>query len=151
MLISRATDPRNVELVGIPPKDLIAAVVEAMNKAGLDGVDILKKSCDITREFAYDPTVEDMVDRVKPRYVSEKSLPVKNRSLPFFVLGLPYACSRAQNSTGAAAANNPPTPERWRRSWTLNQNVQPFSRTLGGLFASLCAVHDFPPAIQKCP
>ena len=68
-------------MVGGPPADLILEVVSALRAAGLDGVDILKKSCDVTREFVYDPSVEDLRDRIKPRYVSQKLLPVKNRTV----------------------------------------------------------------------
>ena len=75
------TNPDNYESVGIPPLDLIPAVAEALRAAGLDPEDFLKKSCDITREFAYDPTAEDIRDRIKPRFQSQKLLPVKNRTL----------------------------------------------------------------------
>ena len=81
MLVSRATDPKNVELVGIPPVDLLLDVAAAMSRAGLDAVEILKKSCDTTREFVYDPTVEDLRDRIKARFVSTRMLPVKNKTL----------------------------------------------------------------------
>ena len=81
MLISRCTDPRHFEIVGIPPVDLILDVAAALSRAGLDAVEILKISCDITREFVYDPTVEDLRDRIKPRFVSTRMLPVKNKTL----------------------------------------------------------------------
>ena len=76
------TDPNNFELVGIPPVDMISAVASALRAAGLDPEEFLRKSCDITREFAYDPTAaEDIRDRIKPRFQSQKLLPVKNRTL----------------------------------------------------------------------
>ena len=75
------TNPDNFNLVGVPPVDLIHEVVVALTAAGFDALDILKKACDVTREFVYDPTAEDVRDRIKPRFQSQKLLPVKNRSL----------------------------------------------------------------------
>ena len=81
VLISRCTDPKNFELVGIPPADCLMDVVAAWTKAGLDAVEILRKSTELTREFVYDPAPEDIRDRIKPRFVNTKLVPVKNRTL----------------------------------------------------------------------
>ena len=35
-MISRATDPKNVELIGIPPIDLLEDVKKALIEAGMD-------------------------------------------------------------------------------------------------------------------
>ena len=73
---------QNFELVGVPPVDLISEVASALRAAGIDPVDFLKKCCDVTREFVYDATgAEDLRDRIKPRFQSQKLLPVKNRTL----------------------------------------------------------------------
>ena len=75
------TDPKNFELVGVPPSDLLPDVVAAWERAGLDAIEILRRSTEITREFIYDPDPDDIRDRIKPRWVSTKLLPVKNRTL----------------------------------------------------------------------
>ena len=75
------TDPKNFELVGIPPADLLMEVVAAWTRAGLDAVEILRKSTELTREFVYDTAPEDIRDRIKPRFVNTKLVPVKNRTL----------------------------------------------------------------------
>jgi len=75
------TDPRNFELVGVPPADLLQEVVAAWQRAGLDAVEIRRRSTEITREFVYDPAPEDIRDRIKPRFVSTKLIPVRNRTL----------------------------------------------------------------------
>ena len=82
MLISRVTDPRNFELVGLPPADLLEDVVAAWDKTGvLDAMEILQQAVELTNEFVYDPGVADLRDRIKPRFVSTKMTPVKNRNL----------------------------------------------------------------------
>lgn len=65
----------------MPPADLLQEVVAAWERAGLDAIEILRRSTDITREFVYDPTPEDIRDRIKPRFVSTRLVPVKNRTL----------------------------------------------------------------------
>ena len=68
-------------MVGIPASDLLVEVVAAWTKAGLDAVEILRKSTEITGQFVYDPTPEDIRDRIKPRFVNTKLVLVMNRTL----------------------------------------------------------------------
>ena len=76
------TDPKNFELVGVPPADLIEEVVAAWNAAGLDGVAILRQNTDITQQFVYEEKHRGNIrDRIKPKSISTKLIPVKNRTL----------------------------------------------------------------------
>ena len=50
-------------------------------KEGLDAVEILRRSVEVTKEFEYDATLPNVRDRIKPRFVSTKLVPVKNRIL----------------------------------------------------------------------
>jgi len=69
------------ELIGIPPADLIKDVFAAYLKEGLDAVEILRRSVEVTKEFEYDATLPNVRERIKPRFVSTKLVPVKNRIL----------------------------------------------------------------------
>ena len=82
VLISRATDPRNVELVGLPPKDLFNQVVAAWRKAGMDAIECLRVACSVTKEFEYTCEGDDLLEkRIKARRVAEKMVPVTWRTL----------------------------------------------------------------------
>ena len=50
-------------------------------KEGLDAVELLRRSVEVTKEFEYDATLPNVRDRIKPRFVSTKLVPVKNRIL----------------------------------------------------------------------
>lgn len=78
VLISRATDPQNIELVGIPPKDLLPAVKKAWRAAGFDPIECLRMATSITSEFEFQHGSEE---DLKPRYINEKQNPVKWRSI----------------------------------------------------------------------
>ena len=71
----------NFELLGVPPIDLLEEVVAAWEKAGLNAIELLQRSCEITKEFTYDPGPPALRDRLKPRFVSNRMVPVKNRTL----------------------------------------------------------------------
>ena len=71
----------NFELVGVPPSDLLEEVVAAWAAAGLNAIELLQRSMEITRQFVYDPVPEHLPDRIKPRFVSTRTLPVRNRTL----------------------------------------------------------------------
>ena len=50
-------------------------------KEGLDAVEILRRSVEVTKEFEYDATLPNVRDRITPRFVSAKLRPVNNRIL----------------------------------------------------------------------
>ncbi len=81
VLISRVTDPRNFELLGIPPLDLLEDVAEAWRAAGMDVVDCLRRATEVTCEWVYTPGAREIRDRLRPKFVSEHTVPVKARKL----------------------------------------------------------------------
>ena len=81
VLISRVTDPRNFELLGIPPLDLLEDVAEAWRAAGLDVVDCLRRATEVTCEWVYTPGGGEIRDRLCPKFMSEHTVPVKARKL----------------------------------------------------------------------
>jgi len=81
VLISRVTDPKNFQLLGVPPIDLLETVVMAWREAGLDVVECLRKCVTVTNEFEYVEGRERIKDRIQPRTIDAKLVPVKNRKL----------------------------------------------------------------------
>ena len=81
VLISRVTDPKNIQLLGVPPIDLLEDVCHAWREAGLDISVCLRKCVTITNEFEYVEGQERIKDRIRPRRIHEKLVPVKNRTL----------------------------------------------------------------------
>ena len=47
---AKVTDPRNMLLAGVPPKDLIEDVAQALIAAGYDPDECFPRSCDVTQE-----------------------------------------------------------------------------------------------------
>jgi len=81
VLISRVTDPQNFQLLGVPPIDLLEEVAMAWREAGLDVVDCLRKCVTVTNEFEYVEGQDRIKDRIQPRKIDAKLVPVKNRKL----------------------------------------------------------------------
>ena len=80
VLISRVTDPQNLHLIGLPPRDLLPEVCHAWSAAGYDVVECLRLACDVTNEFQYVPEGGDAwADRIRPRYQTQRSIPVKHK------------------------------------------------------------------------
>ena len=81
VLISRVTDPQNMQLVGLPPMDLLPQIYAAWRAAGLDPVECLRRCATVTNDFVYQPGPLELRDRFAPRRVTEKSIPVVAREL----------------------------------------------------------------------
>ena len=54
VLISRVTDPANLELIGLPPKDLIDDLAAAIGRAKKDPDDAFNKCTGVSDEWKYD-------------------------------------------------------------------------------------------------
>ena len=76
VLASRCTDPANFHLVGIPPADLLDDVKAAWAKAGLDVDECMRKAVSVTNEWTYDKEAG-----LRPRHQSERTVPMKHRTL----------------------------------------------------------------------
>ncbi len=54
VLISRVTGPNNFNLIGIPPRDLLEDVAEALMRERLDVEEYFNKMCAVTKDWGYD-------------------------------------------------------------------------------------------------
>ena len=48
VLVSRVTDPKNFTLVGIPPRDLVEDLAQALLRAGIDVDSFFEKACQVS-------------------------------------------------------------------------------------------------------
>ena len=80
--VSRVTEPKNFLLCGLPPKDLWEDVSLAWARAGLNVTDSWKRACSVTNEWVYDdqPT-KPLKSRITQRMITERIIPLKNRTL----------------------------------------------------------------------
>ena len=81
VLISRVTDPRNFMLSGLPPKDLWEDISEAWIRAGFNVHECWKRACSVTNEWKYVESAGPVRTRVQQRIASERTIPLKNRTL----------------------------------------------------------------------
>jgi hypothetical protein len=82
VLISRTVDPRNILLVGVPPKDMIEDVAQALLSAGISVDAFFDKACTVTREWIYDKANHVRVkERIRQRISNEHGVPLKFRTL----------------------------------------------------------------------
>lgn len=81
VLVSRVTDPRNFQLVGLPPADLLPDVCAALSKEGLDPIESLRRCVTVTNEWVYTPGPQELRDRFTPRYTKERMVPIVHREL----------------------------------------------------------------------
>ena len=64
VLISRATDPKNVQLVGLPPKDMMEEVEAAWARAGLNVDECWRRAVSVTNEWVYTPGTGPVGNRI---------------------------------------------------------------------------------------
>ena len=75
-------DPRNFLLVGVPPKDMIEDVAQALTAAGIDADKFFEKACTVTREWNYDKANHARVkDRIRQKINNDHGVPLKFRTL----------------------------------------------------------------------
>ena len=79
VLISRVTDPRNMLLIGLPPKDMLEDIAQALVENGIDPDEVFERACNVTQEWEYDRSATLLRNRFKQRYVTEKTVPLKHR------------------------------------------------------------------------
>ena len=89
VLISRVTDPRNLELIGLPPADLLDDVAEELLRRGVDVNAFFKAACTVTKEWVYTDApngrapraARDVRSRLRPRVEARRRIPLKLRTL----------------------------------------------------------------------
>ena len=78
-------------LCGLPPKDLWEDVTQAWIHAGLNVDDCWKRACSVTNEWVYEAGAGPLKSRIKQRFFSERSIPLKNRTLAEVISPQPEA------------------------------------------------------------
>ncbi len=81
MLISRCTEPANFELLGVPPKDLVCTIAVALRRAGFDYDEVFQRCVGVSNEWNYNVVGNNVADRFSQRYMRERSVPMKHKSL----------------------------------------------------------------------
>ena len=81
VLISRVTDPKNFHLIGVPPRDVLEDVAAALIADGVDVDQFFENACKVTGEWEYDRSKARLVDRLQQKFSSERSVPLRFRTL----------------------------------------------------------------------
>ena len=81
VLVSRVTDPQNFSLVGIPPRDLVEDLAQALLREGIDVDSFFEKACQVSGEWKYDRSKARLVDRIEQKFSHERSVPLRFRTL----------------------------------------------------------------------
>ena len=81
VLVSRVTDPKNFSLVGIPPRDLVEDLAQALLRAGIDVDSFFEKACQVSGEWKYDRSQARVLDRIQQKFSNERTVPLRFRTL----------------------------------------------------------------------
>ena len=81
VLVSRVTDPKNFSLVGIPPRDLVEDLAQALLRAGIDVDSFFEKACQVSGEWKYDRSRARVLDRIQQKFSNERTVPLRFRTL----------------------------------------------------------------------
>ena len=100
VLFSRVTVPQNCQLVGIPPKDLIDEVAEALRTAGFDVDACFKRAATVTGEWVYTPGDGPVSTRIVPKWSAERNIPLKCHTLSEVLNPQPQATAVIRNLLG---------------------------------------------------
>ena len=79
--MSRVTDPKNFSLVGIPPRDLIEDMAQALLCEGIDVDAFFEKACQVTADWKYERSMAKVVDRIQQKFSNERTVPLRFRTL----------------------------------------------------------------------
>jgi len=77
VLISRVTDPANLHLIGLPPKDLVEEVGSALKRAGYSDIDAFIRWTDVSREWEYKASSKSFAQK----YIRERQVPMTHKTL----------------------------------------------------------------------
>ncbi len=91
VLISRVTDPRNLHLVGVPPKDVLEDVEKAWRDAGLDVDRCWENAVSVTSEWVYTRGPQHISQRITQKRIEERRIPLKHRTLAEVLDPMPRA------------------------------------------------------------
>ena len=77
VLISRVTDPANLHLIGVPPKDIVEDVGNALKRAGYSDIDAFIRCTNVSQEWQYKVDTK----RFMQKYIRERQVPMTHKSL----------------------------------------------------------------------
>ena len=86
VLVSRVTDPKNFSLVGIPPRDLVEDLAQALLRAGIDVDSFFEKACQVSGEWKYDRSRARVLDRIQQKFSNERTVPLRFRTLGIYFI-----------------------------------------------------------------
>lgn len=81
VLISRVADPKNFHLIDVPPRDVLEDVAAALIAEGVDVDQFFENACKVTGDVQYDRSKARLVDRLQQKFSSERSVPLRFRTL----------------------------------------------------------------------
>ena len=67
--------------MGIPPKDVIEDVGQALVAHGIDVDSFFEAACKVSGEWKYDRSKSRLVDRIDQKYCHERAVPLRSRTL----------------------------------------------------------------------
>ena len=71
------TDPANLHLIGLPPKDLVQEVGSALKRAGYSDIDAFIRCTDVSRKWEYRASIKSFVQK----YIRERQVPMTHKTL----------------------------------------------------------------------
>ena len=78
----RGTDPKNFELVGVPPKDIVSSLAVALRRAGYDYDEVFQRCIAVSNEWCYNATgSSNLADRFSQKYMRERTVPMTHKTL----------------------------------------------------------------------
>ena len=78
----RGTDPKNFELVGVPPKDIVSSLAVALRRAGYDYDEVFQRCVVVSNEWCYNATgSSNLADRFYQKYIRERTAPETHKTL----------------------------------------------------------------------
>ena len=91
VLISRVTEPRNLEFVGLPPADMLEEVEQAWIDAGFNKDECWKRACSVSNEWIYTPGPGPVSGRISQRRIATRTIPLVHRTLAEVLNPMPRA------------------------------------------------------------
>ena len=78
----RGTDPKNFELVGVPPKDIVSSLAVALRRANCDYDEIFQRCIGVSNEWNYNATCNSNVaERFSQKNIRQRHVPLTHETL----------------------------------------------------------------------
>ena len=78
----RGTDPKDFELVGVPPKDIVSSLAVALRRAGYDYDAVFQTCIGVSNEWCYNATgSSNLAERFSQKYMRQRTVPMTHKTL----------------------------------------------------------------------